>query len=80
MQNENAALFHFAKKFITVDTLCDIGEQLVNMAEDLGLAKDTAFRLADLNEQEIEMMAKWQTVQHNMELRLAEMDKIMFKA
>ncbi|MBI5072471.1 hypothetical protein HZA99_01495 [Candidatus Woesearchaeota archaeon] len=71
---------HFGKKFITVSVLCDVGEQLVNMAEDLGLAKDTAFRLADLNEQEIEMMAKWQTLQHNMELRLAEMDKIMFKA
>ena len=71
---------HFGKKFITVTILYDVGEQLVNMAEDLGLAKDTAFRLTDLNEQEIEMMAKWQTLQQNMELRLAEMDKIMFKA
>ena len=71
---------HFGKKFITVTVLYDVGEQLVNMAEDLGLAKDTAFRLADLNEQEIEMMAKWQTLQQNMELRIAEMDKVMFKA
>lgn len=71
---------HFGRRFITVGVLYDVGEQLVNMAEDLGLAKDTAFRLADVNEQEIEMMAKWQTLQHNMELRLAEMDKIMFKA
>lgn len=71
---------HIGKQFITMGVLYDVGEQLVNMAEDLALAKDTAFRLTDLNEQEIEIMAKWQTLQQNMELRLAEMDKILFKA
>ncbi|MEK6921634.1 MAG: hypothetical protein AABX82_07135, partial [Nanoarchaeota archaeon] len=71
---------HFSKQFITVTALFEVGEQLVNMSEDLGLAKDTVFRITDLNEQEIEQMAKWQALQQSMELRIAEVDKILFKA
>jgi hypothetical protein len=75
-----AAGSHFTKQFITVAELFEVGEQLVNMSEDLGLAKDTVFRITDLNEQEIEQMAKWQALQQSMELRIAEVDKILFKA
>ena len=71
---------HFSKQFITVASLYEVGEQLIHFNEDISLAKDTAFRLTDLNEQEIEQMAKWQTLQHSIELRLAEIDKILFKA
>lgn len=71
---------HLSKQFITVTALFEVGEQLVNMSEDLGLAKDTVFRITDLNEQEIEQMAKWQALQQSMELRIAEVDKILFKA
>ena len=71
---------HISRQFITVTTLFEVGEQLVNMSEDLGLAKDTVFRITDLNEQEIEQMAKWQALQQSMELRIAEVDKILFKA
>ncbi|MBI5002183.1 hypothetical protein HZC31_02260 [Candidatus Woesearchaeota archaeon] len=71
---------HISKQFITVATLYEVGEQLVNMGEDLALAKDTAFRLTDLNEQEIEQMVKWQAFQQSMEMRIAEIDKLLFKA
>ena len=71
---------HISKQFITVATLYEVGEQLVNMGEDLALAKDTAFRLTDLNELEIEQMVKWQAFQQSMEMRIAEIDKLLFKA
>ncbi len=71
---------HISKQFITVAALYEVGEQLVNMGDDLALAKDTAFRLTDLNEQEIEQMAKWQALQQSMEMRIAEIDKLLFKA
>ncbi len=71
---------HISKQFITVAALYEVGEQLVNMGEDLALAKDTAFRLTDLNEQEIEQMVKWQALQQSMEMRIAEVDKLLFKA
>jgi hypothetical protein len=70
---------HTPKKFITMTSLYETGEQLVNLAEDLSLAKDTAFRLTDLNEQEIEQMAKWHTLHQSIELRIAEVDKVLFK-
>ncbi len=71
---------HISKQFITVAVLYEVGEQLVNMGEDLALAKDTAFRLTDLNELEIEQMVKWQALQQSMEMRIAEIDKLLFKA
>lgn len=71
---------HISRQFITVAALYEVGEQLVNMGEDLGLAKDTAFRLTDLNELEIEQMVKWQVLQQSMEMRIAEIDKLLFKA
>jgi len=71
---------HITKQFITVAALYEVGEQLVNMGEDLALAKDTAFRLTDLNELEIEQMVKWQSLQQSMEMRIAEIDKLLFKA
>lgn len=71
---------HISKQFITVAALYEAGEQLVNMGEDLALAKDTAFRLTDLNEQEIEQMVKWRALQQSIEMRIAEIDKLLFKA
>ncbi len=67
------------KQFIPVTILGELGEQLFHLQDDLSLAKDTAFRVADLNEQEIEQLAKWQTLCNSMELRFAEVDKILFK-
>jgi hypothetical protein len=71
---------HIPKRFLTVAMLLDIGTQLINIQEDLTLGKDTVFRLGDLNEQEIEMMARWNALHQSMELRMAEIDKILFKA
>jgi hypothetical protein len=70
---------HISKEFIPITNLFEIGEQLSNLGEDLLLAKDTSFRLTDLNEQEIEKMAKWHTLHQSIELRLAEVDKLLFK-
>lgn len=67
------------KQFLPITTLGEIGEQLFHLQDDLTLAKDTAFRVTDLNEQEIEQLAKWQTVCTSMELKIAEMDKMLFK-
>lgn len=80
VKKTTVASSHVSKQFITVAALFEVGEQLINMSEDLGLAKDTVFRITDLNEQEIEQMAKWQALQQSMELRIAEVDKILFKA
>ncbi len=71
---------HIPRTFLTVSMLMDVGEQLIHMNDDIALGKDTAFRLGDLNEQEIEKMAKWHALHQSMELRLAQMDKILFKA
>ncbi len=68
------------RQFLTVSMLLDIGEQLIHMNDDIVLGKDTAFRLSDINEQEIENMAKWHALHQSVELRLAEIDKILFKA
>ena len=68
------------KQFITMNSLFEVGEQLVNLSEDLTLARDTSFRLTDLNEQEIEKMAKWHTLLHSAEMRIAEIDKLLFRA
>jgi len=71
---------HTPKQFITMTHLSELGQQLMNFREDLILAKDTAFRLTDLNEQEIEQMARWYAVQQTIEMRIAEIDKRLFKA
>ncbi len=70
---------HVPKRFVTVESLYGIEEQFVNLAEDISLAKDTAFRLTDINEQEIEEMVKWYALQQSIELRVAEIDKLLFK-
>jgi hypothetical protein len=70
---------HTPKQFITMTNLFEVGEQLVNFSEDLSLAKDTSFRIADLNEQEIEHMAKWHTLQESIQMRVAEIDKLLFR-
>lgn len=71
---------HMPRTFLTLSMLMDIGEQLINLNDDIALGKDTAFRFGDLNEQEIEKMAKWHALHQSMELRLAQMDKILFRA
>lgn len=71
---------HYPKPYMTVASLFEVGEQLINLREDLSLGRDTVFRLIDLNEQEIALIAKWQVLQNSMELRVAEIDKVLFKA
>lgn len=68
------------KEYIPLSQLFEVGEQLMTLGEDLALAKDTTFRLTDLNEQEIEQMARWYAVQQSIDLRIAEIDKLLFKA
>lgn len=71
---------HYPKSFLTVASLFEVGEQLINLKEDILLGRDTLFRLIDLNEQEIELVAKWQVLQQSIEMRVAEIDKLLFKA
>lgn len=71
---------HYPKPYLTVASLFEVGEQLINLKEDLSLGRDTVFRLIDLNEQEIALIARWQVLQNSMELRVAEIDKVLFKA
>ncbi len=80
MQKQEVHTAHIPKKYLTVAMLLDIGTQLINLHDDITLGKDTAFRLGDLNEQEIEKMARWHALHQSMELRMAEIDKILFKA
>lgn len=73
-------LHHYPKPYMTIASLFEVGEQLINLKEDLSLGRDTVFRLIDLNEQEIELIARWQVLQNSMEMRVAEIDKVLFKA
>ncbi len=68
------------KEYILLSQLFEVGEQLLTLGEDLALAKDTTFRLTDLNEQEIEQMARWYAQQQSIDMRIAEIDKLLFKA
>ncbi len=68
------------KEYIPLSRLFELGEQLITLGEDLALAKDTTFRLTDLNEQELEQMVRWYAVQQSIDLRIAEIDKLLFKA
>lgn len=72
-------LHHYPKPYMTIASLFEVGEQLINLKEDLSLGRDTVFRLIDLNEQEIELIARWQVLQTSMEMRVAEIDKVLFK-
>lgn len=68
------------KEYIPLSQLFEVGEQLLTLGEDIALAKDTIFRLTDLNEQEIEQMARWYATQQSIDLRIAEIDKLLFIA
>ncbi len=74
------AKVHISRQYMTVSMVLDVNEQIANLNDDIALGKDTAYRLSDLNEQEIEKMAKWHALHQSMELRMAQIDKILFKA
>ena len=68
------------RQYLTMSAVVDIQGQITNLYDDIALGKDKAYRLVDLNEQEIEKMAKWHALHEAMELRMAQIDKILFKA